>query len=89
VSLMKLVRHTGGSRAHLDRMSEALLDGEGKNLDSDVLSLLMQSGVEDPKKVALNDRGADAAKTKIKDRKGQLEEEEKDEERASTHFDSA
>jgi len=58
--------NNGGSKAHLNRMSETLLDGEGENLHGDVLSFLMQSGVEDPKKVSLDDRGADATRTKSK-----------------------
>lgn len=46
----------------LDRVSEALLDGEREDLDGDGLGLRVKSGVEDAEKVPLDDRSADAAR---------------------------
>jgi hypothetical protein len=51
-------------RSGLDRVGETLLDGEGENFDSDVLSLGVEGGIEDAKEISLHNRGADTETTK-------------------------
>lgn len=42
-------------RSRLNRMGETLLDGEGQDLDSDVLRLRVEGGVEYAEEVPLDD----------------------------------
>lgn len=79
-------------KTDLDGMSEALLDGEGEDLDGDVLGLGMESGGKDPKEVALDDGCADAEgreEDKTLARQSHPLSRTRGKFEKSTHFDSA